>query len=149
MAVYSYTPTEGAYGHGIATIDNEKGIQTFEYTELGEYNGKQYILSVDGKYISTVAADQTALCLVDEATAKESPLALWTATVSSGYVKLTNQAGQSLTYYASGATRYFTTATNSSANQNLTQTKNGGGIYLAAKAVGGNKNSLYINKLEC
>ena len=109
------------------------------------YNGKQYILSVDGKYISTVAADQTALCLVDEATAKESPLALWTATVSSGYVKLTNQAGQSLTYYASGATRYFTTATNSSANQNLTQTKNGGGIYLAYKS--GNR-SYYLTSFN-
>ena len=109
------------------------------------YNGKQYILSVDGKYISTVAADQTALCLVDEATAKESPLALWTATVSSGYVKLTNQAGQSLTYYASGTTRYFTTATNSSANQNLTQTKNGGGIYLAYKS--GNR-SYYLTSFN-
>lgn len=43
MAVYSFIPTEGAYGHGIATIDNEKGITSFEYTELGEYNGKQYI----------------------------------------------------------------------------------------------------------
>ena len=43
MAVYSYTPTEGAYGHGIATIDNNKGIQSFEYIELGEYNDKHYI----------------------------------------------------------------------------------------------------------
>lgn len=43
MAVYSFIPTEGAYGHGIATIDNDKDIQNFEYTELGEYNGKQYI----------------------------------------------------------------------------------------------------------
>lgn len=43
MAVYSFIPTEGAYGHGIATIDNEKEITSFEYTELGEYNGKQYI----------------------------------------------------------------------------------------------------------
>lgn len=43
MAVYSFTPTKGAYGHGIATIDNEKDIHNFEFTDLGEYNGKQYI----------------------------------------------------------------------------------------------------------
>lgn len=58
MAVYSYTPTEGAYGHGIATIDNEKGIQSFEYTELGEYNGKQYIYtSADSDHIPTQPDD--------------------------------------------------------------------------------------------
>lgn len=43
MAVYSFIPTKGAYGHGIATLDNEKGIQNFEFIELGEYNDKQYI----------------------------------------------------------------------------------------------------------
>lgn len=52
MAVYSFIPTEGAYGHGIATIDNEKGISSFEYIELGEYNGKQYIYtSADSDHI--------------------------------------------------------------------------------------------------
>ena len=52
MAVYSFIPTEGAYGHGIATIDNDKGIQNFVYTELGEYNGKQYIYtSADSDHI--------------------------------------------------------------------------------------------------
>lgn len=58
MAVYSYTPTEGAYGHGIATIDNEKDIQSFEYTELGEYNGKQYIYtSADSDHVPTQPDD--------------------------------------------------------------------------------------------
>jgi|GEM_PF-2150303 hypothetical protein len=58
MAVYSFVPTEGAYGHGIATIDNDKGIQTFEYTELGEYNGKQYIYtSADSDHIPTQPDD--------------------------------------------------------------------------------------------
>jgi hypothetical protein len=79
---------------------------------------------------------------VDEAEAKNSPLALWTATVSSNLVKLTNQAGQSLTYYASGATRYFTTATNSSANQNLTATSYNGGVRLAYKS---GRTSYYIS----
>ena len=115
-------------------------LQSGTYTEV-EWassdqlvNGKKYILMTNGKYISTVAADQATLCLVEEAEAQASPLALWTATVSSGYVKLTNQAGQSLTYYASGATRYFTTATNSNANQNLTQTKHNGAVRLGYKS---------------
>lgn len=58
MAVYSFIPTEGAYGHGIATIDNEKGITSFEYTELGEYNGKQYIYtSADSDHIPSQPDD--------------------------------------------------------------------------------------------
>ena len=58
MAVYSFTPTEGAYGHGIATIDNDKGIQNFKYTDLGEYNGKQYIYtSTDYSCIPTQPDD--------------------------------------------------------------------------------------------
>ena len=97
-------------------------------------NGKDYLLIVNGQCISTVAEDQKTLCLVDEALAKTSPLALWKATVSSNLVKLTNQAGQSLTYYASGSTRYFTTATNSDASQNLTQTAHNGGVRLAYKS---------------
>ena len=39
-----------------------------------------------------MAEGQNTLKFVDEATAKNSPLALWKATVSSGMVKLTNQA---------------------------------------------------------
>ena len=136
----AYVP---GYTNQITVLENG----TFTDVEWGSsdqlYNGKQYLLGIDGQYLSTVAADQTALCLVGEDTAKTSPLALWTATVSSGYVKLTNQAGQSLTYYASGTTRYFTTATNSTANQNLTQTKNGSGIYLAYKS--GNRSYYLCN----
>lgn len=58
MAVYSFIPTEGAYGHGIATIDNKKGIQNFKCTELGEYNGKQYIYtSADSDHIPSQPDD--------------------------------------------------------------------------------------------
>ena len=71
---------------------------------------------------------------MDEATAKSSPLALWTATVSSGKVKLTNQAGQSLTYYGSGNTRYFYATTDSSNNQNLTASENNGVFRLSYKS---------------
>ena len=43
MSVYSYTRTQGAFGHGLATIDSDKGLDSFEYEDLGEFNGKHYI----------------------------------------------------------------------------------------------------------
>ena len=43
MSVYSYTRTQGAFGHGLATIDSDKGLDSFEYEDLGEVNGKHYI----------------------------------------------------------------------------------------------------------
>ena len=97
-------------------------------------NGEQYILKTNSGYLSTVAKDKNTLCFVDEATAKNSPLALWTATVSSGKVKLTNQEGQSLNYYASGSTRYFNATTNSVSTQNLTTSENSGGFRLGYKS---------------
>lgn len=46
MAVYSYTRTQGAFGHGLATIDSDKGLNSFEYEDLGEFNGKHYIYTL-------------------------------------------------------------------------------------------------------
>jgi hypothetical protein len=89
-----------------------------------------------------VAEDKNTLQFVDEETAKNSPLALWTATYSSKLVKLTNQAGQSLNYYASGCTRYFNVTTNSTSNQNLTPTEQGTGFRLAYKS---GRNTYYIS----
>ena len=43
MSVYSYTRTQGAFGHGLATIDSDKGLDSFEYEDLGEVDGKHYI----------------------------------------------------------------------------------------------------------
>ena len=97
-------------------------------------NGETYLLKVGDQYLSAVAEGKDTLQFVDEATAKASPLALWTATVSSGVVKLTNQAGQSLNYYASGSTRYFNVTTNSTSSQNLTATEQGTGFRLAYKS---------------
>lgn len=108
-------------------------------------NGESYLLKTSSGYLSAVSATTDTLCFVDEATAKESPLALWTATVSSGMVKLTNQEGQSLHYYASGATRYYNVTTGSSSSQNLTATEQGGGFHLAYKS---GKNSYYISAIN-
>ncbi len=97
-------------------------------------NGETYILKTKNGCLSAVAEGKDTLQFVDEATAKNSPLALWKATVSSGVVKLTNQAGQSLNYYGSGSTRYFNVTTNSSSSQNLTPTEQGNGFRLAYKS---------------
>ena len=68
---------------------------------------------------------------VDAETAKNSDLALWTATVSSGKVKLTNQTGQSLTYSGSMMNRYFNAATSGTgSSQNFTPSSYSKGIRL-------------------
>ncbi len=97
-------------------------------------NGETYILKTSKGYLSAVAADKNTLQFVDEATAKNSPLALWKATVSSGVVKLTNQAGQSLNYYSSGSTRYYNVTTNSTSSQNLTTSQQGTGFRLGYRS---------------
>ena len=97
-------------------------------------NGGEYLLMIDGMCVSAVSSSGTGLCLVTEAEARTSGLALWTATVSSGYVKLTNEAGQSLNYASSGATRYIGLSTGSSSSQNLTSASSNGGVTLAYKS---------------
>ena len=127
-----------AYIPGYAPQVNELENGTYtevSWAESAQFkNGENYILKTSNGYLSAVAENQNTLKFVDEATAKNSPLALWKATVSSGMVKLTNQAGQSLNYYASGATRYFNVTTGSSSSQNLTATTSGTGLRLAYKS---------------
>ena len=57
-----------------------------------------YVLKTNKGCISAESASKETICYVDETTAKESPLALWTATVSGDLVRLTNQAGQTLVF---------------------------------------------------
>ena len=71
---------------------------------------------------------------MNEEEAKRSNLALWTATVSSGNVKLTNQSGQSLNYYGSGSTRYFNVTTGTASSQTLSTTAYSNGIRLSYKS---------------
>ena len=93
-------------------------------------NGERYILKHSNGYLSTTSASGNTLKWVDEATAQSSPLALWTATVSSGKVRLTNGAGQILTfnYSSSSNSRYFYATTGSSSYQSFTPVDAGSGF---------------------
>ena len=127
-----------AYKQGYSpTIEKlENGTYTDEiWSESGEFvNGETYVLKTSQGYLSTVASNSNTLCFVDESTAKNSDLALWKATVSSGMVKLTNLSGQSLNYYSSGSTRRFNATTGSTSSQNLSSTAYSNGIRLSYKS---------------
>ena len=129
-----YSVTE-AYVQGYAPEIEELETGTVTKVTWAEsytsQNGGVYILKTANGYLSAVASNQNTLCFVDEATAKESSLALWTATVSGNYVVLRNQHGQALTYYNSGSTRYFYLTTGSSGNQNLMFDNVSGGLTLS------------------
>ncbi|MBR5284360.1 MAG: Cna B-type domain-containing protein, partial [Clostridia bacterium] len=131
-------------------------LKNGEYTETtwGDSDklthGQSYLLRNGSQYLSAVSADKQTLCWVDEAAAKTSPLALWTATVSDSNVKLTNGAGQSLTYYSSGSTRYYYLTTGSSTNQNLKQTTSDGRFrlgYTVSSGWGGST-TYYLSELN-
>ena len=109
----------------------ESGTSTEEvWAESAEFkNGEVYVLKTDQRCLSTVSANTDTLCFVDEATAKTSPLALWTATVSNGLVRLTNQAGQSLNF---NRDRWCFNATENGAKMNLTPFTQGTGLILAS-----------------
>ncbi len=105
-------------------------IETSTWAESMMFeNGKQYLLKTSGGYLSAQSTSNNTFCFVDEQTAKSSFLATWTATVSGGYVKLANGAGQTITMNSSWYNRYYT-VTNSSGNQNLSYTDTGSGIRL-------------------
>lgn len=104
-------------------------------------NGETYILKTNKGCISAVAEGSGTLKFVDEATAKSSPLAQWTVTYSSGVVKFTNQAGQSLNYNASGRSYYFNVTTGTANSQNLTATSQRTGFRLSIKP---NRTTYYL-----
>jgi len=98
-------------------------ISKTEWAEAASFiNGESYILKHSSGCLSTVSSSNAKLTWAEEETAKESPLATWTATVSSGKVKFTNGAGQILTFvYNSSSSRRYFYATTASANvQTLT-----------------------------
>ena len=106
-------------------------ISQSEWAEATSFiNGESYILRHGSGYLSTTSTSDAKLKWVDEATAQESSLALWTATVSSGKVKFTNGAGQILTFNYSGSSnsRYFHATTGNSTYQSFTPVDAGTGF---------------------
>jgi len=110
-------------------------ITKTEWSEaLSFVNGESYILKSSSGYLSTVSASDNKLTWVSEETAKDSPCATWTATVSGGKVKFTNGAGQILTFNAgnSGSSRYFYATKGTSSYQSFTPVDAGSGFRIYA-----------------
>ena len=106
-------------------------ISKTEWAEAASFvNGESYILQHSNGYLSTVSTTDSKLTWVDEATAKGSALATWTATVSGGKVKFTNGAGQTLTfvYSSRSSSRYFYATTANSGVQTFTPVDAGTGF---------------------
>ncbi len=99
-------------------------ISKTEWAEAASFiNGESYILKHSNGYLSTVSTSDAKLVWVNEATAKESPLATWKVTVSNGRVKFTNGAGQILTFvYNSNSSRRYFYATTATSGSNIVQT---------------------------
>ena len=122
----AYVP---GYSHSIKVLENGSYTEE-EWQESAEFvNGQVYVLKTANGCLSAVSASSDTLCFVDESTAKESPLALWTATVSNKLVRLTNQAGQSLNF---NRDRWCFNATTNGSKTNLTPSSKGGGLVLAS-----------------
>lgn len=87
--------------------------------------GEQYLLKTNQGYLS--ATTSNTLAWVDEETAKNSELALWTASANGTASRLTNGAGQILVYNSgrTSSSRYFTVTTSTSGNNNITLDSNG------------------------
>lgn len=128
----AYVP---GYTNKISVLENGT-YQDVDWASSNQLiNGKSYLLMIDGKYLSTVSESQNTLCLVDEAVAKASPLAIWKATVgNTGLVSLNNQENQYLSFYSSGSTRYITVSKSITSNVNLTPTSRTNGVLLGFKS---------------
>ena len=94
---------------------------------------ESYLLKTGSGCLSTTSTTDGKLKWVDEETAKNSPLATWTATFSGNAVKLTNGAGQILSFnYSSysSSNRYFYATTGSASYQTFNVTDAGSGLRL-------------------
>jgi len=128
---------EEAYQSGYhATIEkiDQIVIEESKWAEAYAFeNGKEYILKTDSGCLSAVSATAETLKWVDEETARGSPLALWTATVSRNNILLTNREGQKLTFNNgnNNNNRYFYVTTRSVNNyQNIVPVETQTGLRL-------------------
>lgn len=95
-------------------------ISRTEWAEaLSFQNGETYIIRTANGYLSTLNGNaDTGYKWVSEDVAKISPYSLWTASVNGSNVKLTNGAGQIITfYYNGGSPTDFYATTNGPTNQ--------------------------------
>lgn len=125
-----YSTVERAEGDFVIVKRQWVNTVTFE-------NGKVYLLkNASGLALSTLrSAEDTGYMWVSEEEAKASPLAQWVASVKGSTVRLTNQAGQTITfYYGNGSpTDFFALNQHLEDNnrkQYLTYTRSGNGIVL-------------------
>ena len=122
----AYVP---GYTHSIKALESGSSTEDV-WAESAEFkNGEVYVLKTNQGCLSAVSSTTDTLQFVEEATAKESPLALWTATVSNGLVRLTNQAGQSLNFNRDW---WCFNATNNGSKTNLTPSTQAAGLILAS-----------------
>ncbi len=98
-------------------------ISRTEWAEATSFiTGDSYILKSSYGYLSTTSASDAKLKWVDEDTAKDSPLATWTVTVSGGKVKFINGANQILSFmYNSNSSRRYFYATTATSATNMVQ----------------------------
>ena len=96
-------------GYTYSIVDLGSSTPTTEWNESTKFvNGEVYVLKTNYNQgcLSAVSASTGTLCFVDEATAKESSLALWKATIittpNGDVVQLKNLAGQSLLFERDG-----------------------------------------------
>ena len=123
---------KSGYSPSIEKVDKNI-ITNHSWAEAYTFSsGQVYILGTPNGYVSTTSASATTLCYVDENTAKNSPNALWTATVSGNYVRFTNENGQilSFNYSSSSSNRYFFATTSSTSYQNMVVVQTNYGIRL-------------------
>ena len=104
---------ESGYYSTVRKITHLEITNTHWAEALTFQNGETYILRTSSGYLSTLdnRAD-TGYKWVDMETAKTSPNALWTTTVTNNTVKFTNEVGQTITfYYNNGSpTDFFATS---------------------------------------
>ena len=95
------------YYSSVETAEGRFEISKTQWrTANGFQNGKVYILkNSNGQALSTQRyAEDTGYMWVSEETAKTSELARWTASLNGNSVRLTNLAGQTITFYYGNGT---------------------------------------------
>ena len=128
-----YGVTEAYFSGYYSTVSKVEEITITKTTwaeALTFQNEGVYLLKTANGCLATALATDAKLVWMEEESAKESALALWTATISGSNIKFTNGAGQilSFNYSASSSNRYFYATAGSATYQTVTALDDGSGI---------------------